>query len=69
MAIDINKLTKEDIGKWVRYTSTPKDEAGRIKSWNEKWVFVVYKCDGDWDDYKNYTAAATDPKDLTFFCE
>ncbi len=67
MAVDISKLLKGDIGKWVRYHSNPKDEAGRIKSWNDIFVFVVYKCGGDWDNYQNYTAAATRPEDLTLY--
>ena len=49
-------------GMWVLYE--PKGEIGRVKSTNEKWVFVVYNCDGQWDDYNNYTAAATKPDDL-----
>lgn len=70
MPIDISKLSKKDIGRWVRYSSSPKDEAGRIKSWNDIFVFVVYNCDEDdedWDNYQNYTAAATKPEDLTLF--
>lgn len=59
-------LTKEDIGKWVEYHRHSKQEIGRIKSWNDKWVFVVYRCDGNWDDFLNYTAAATSPEDLSF---
>ena len=58
----ISELNKSDIGCWVEYW--PKQEIGRIKSWNEKWIFVVYNCDNDWDDFKNFTAAATDPKEL-----
>ena len=60
----LDELTKEDIGKWVLYL--PKNERGRIKSWNDLFVFVVYKCANNWDDYKNYTAATTKAEDLRF---
>lgn len=67
MAIDISTLTAEDKGRWVEYQSSTGDkERGRIKSWNTKVVFVVYKCDGVWDNFRNYTAAATNPKELNF---
>ncbi len=68
MSIDIKKLTEADIGREVKYK--PKHitalEQGRIKFFNDTWVFVVYHCDNDWDNYWNYTAAPTDPKDLIF---
>lgn len=65
--MDIQNLTKEHIGKWVKYTpSAGESEVGRIKSWNDRWVFVVYNCDHNWSDYQDYTAAATNPKDLIF---
>jgi hypothetical protein len=38
----------------------------RNKSWNERFVYVVYRCGGHWDDYANYTAAPTLPEDLEF---
>ena len=64
--IDIKSLTKDDIGKWVKYTDFSKTEIGKIKSWNDKFIFVVYSCDGNWNKFKNYTAAATSPRDLVF---
>ncbi len=67
MGLRIEKLSKSDKGAWVSYKSHGSpDEKGRIKSFNDRWVFVVYNCDDDWDNYNNYTAAATDPRDLTF---
>lgn len=39
-------------------------EKGIVKSVTEAGVFVVYNCGGDWDNYRNYTAALTNPKDL-----
>ena len=48
------------VGKWVVY----QNEKGRIKSWNSKFVFVVYKCADDWDNFENYTGCATKRSDL-----
>ncbi len=63
--IKIEELTEEQVGSEVIYTDgVGNKESGRIKSWNDKWIFVVYNCAGEWDNYQDYTAAATDPKDL-----
>lgn len=61
------KLTIKDIGKWVIYKPELENERGRIKSFNNKRqiAWVVYKCDGDWANYGDYTAAATKFEDLT----
>ena len=65
--IDVKLLEKKDEGKWVIYTnSVGKKEEGKIKSWNEKWIFVVYNCADEWDNYRDYTAAATNPNDLSW---
>jgi hypothetical protein len=65
--VAIENLTVRDIGRWVRYVpSAGKSEFGRIKSWNDKFVFVVYNCAGNWDAFTDYTAAATKPEDLEF---
>jgi hypothetical protein len=65
--IAINSLTAKDIGRWVVYSPTAHHrERGRIKSWNAHVVFVVYQCDDKWDDYQQYTAQATSPRDLEF---
>lgn len=67
MAIGIQQLKQSDIGRRVLYVPQHgNSEAGRIKSWNDKFIFVVYKCDEDWDNYQNYTAAGTKPEDLRF---
>ena len=60
----------KDVGRWVRYcpTSGPR-ETGRIKWWNDKWIFVVYHCEEKWGEYQGYTGCATDPKDLEFIRE
>ncbi len=63
--IDIRQLTDEDIGREVFYTNgVGNKEFGKLKSWNYKWVFVVYHCANDWDHFQDYTGAATDPNDL-----
>ena len=64
-SIDIKKLSHDDIGKWVVYEGhAGEKEIGRIKSWNWKYIFVVYKCDKNWHRFEEYTAAATDPTQL-----
>lgn len=65
--VKIKDLKQNDVGRWVRYTpQVGNEEIGRIKSWNEKFIFVVYKCDNQWERFQDFTAAATDPADLTF---
>ncbi len=66
--MNISDLTQKDIGKWVFYDTYGEKEIGKIKSYNDKWIFVVYHCADNWDDYTNYTAAATNASQLTF-CE
>ena len=63
--IDVDRLTETDVGRWVEYCPSAGLK-GRIKSWNERWIFVVYHCDDNWPDYQNYTGAATEPNDLNF---
>ena len=63
--INIKELTKADVGRWVEYqNSYGQIEKGKIKSWNNKYIFVVYHCDDKWDNFQDYTAAATKPEDL-----
>ena len=65
----IPDLKPEHVGRWVRYRDAhfPDQSAdGRIKSWNDRTVFVVYKCDNQWDRFADFTAAGTSPTDLTF---
>jgi len=65
--IDLKKLSDKDIGKWVWYVTPHGDvEIGKLKCWNDKFVFVVYKCAGEWYRFKDYTGNATNPKDLEF---
>lgn len=66
--IDIARLKGVHIGRWVVYTDqiAKISQEGRIKSWNDQYIFVVYHCDKDWIHFQNYTAAATDPRHLRF---
>jgi len=65
--IKIKNLTEKDIGRWVIYDDKVRPpEKGRIKSWNDKYIFVVYKCNGEWDRFQDFTGVATNPADLEF---
>jgi len=63
-------MEKLKVGQKVHYTNLAnkvKIENGIIKSIPEhttESVFVVYNCRGEWKDYKNYTAALTNLRDL-----
>ena len=43
-----------------------KKELGKIKSYNSIFIYVVYKCAGEWDRFKAYTGIPTDPNMLNF---
>ena len=64
--IHLPDLTPADVGRWVVYKDRfdSKPDVGRIKSWNQKFIFIVYRCDGNWDQFEKYTGVATDPADL-----
>lgn len=65
--ISVSNLRSEDRGRWVEYTGgAGEKERGRLKSWNQHFIFVVYKCDGQWNRYSDFTGQATDPSDLRF---
>jgi len=65
--IRIEDLTQKDIGRWVVYNDGIRQpEKGRIKSWNDKYIFVVYNCNGEWDRFQDFTGVATNPEDLEF---
>ncbi len=63
----IKKLIDDDIGRWVTYTN---GDTGKIKEFdNEAEIaWVIYKCNGNWDmdQWKEYTAEATQYDDLFF---
>lgn len=65
--IDIAQLTEEDVGRWVTYTGgAGETEKGKLKSWNDQFIFIVYKCDGQWNRFFDFTGVATSPDDLTW---
>lgn len=66
--IRISELTKDHIGKWVIYDDGfEKPEKGKIKSWNDEYIFVVYDRPGrDMSKFFSYTGVATKPEDLNF---
>jgi hypothetical protein len=41
-----------------------KIENGIVKAIPTNGAFVVYHCNGDWDNYQDYTAQLTDIEDL-----
>jgi hypothetical protein len=63
----LDSLTDADRGRFVIYSVLPAHvERGRIKTWNDRFIYVVYRCDGRWDDYEQFTAAPTLPENLIF---
>jgi len=65
--IKIKDLRKKDIGRWVTYQALDGHrEEGKLKSWNDRFIFVVYNCNYEWDRFKDFTGAATRPEDLYF---
>lgn len=65
--IDIKALTEEDAGRRVKYTGgAGETEFGMIKSWNEHSIFVVYKCNHEWERFQDFTGQSTRPEDLEF---
>jgi len=68
--IDVFELKQTDKGRWVKFKCGNFDEKiGRIKSWNDLHIFVVYHCDDDWENYADYTAEATHGSRLEFIEE
>jgi hypothetical protein len=64
--IHIHDLSLGDIGRWVEYRSHNRVEFGRLKSWNNSFIFVVFKCDEQWDRYWDFTGQSVNPEDLEF---
>jgi len=59
------KISDAQKGQWVEYQaggSAP--EVGRIKTWDDTHIFVVYSCAHDWDRYEEFTGVATAPGTL-----
>jgi hypothetical protein len=65
--INIDKLTSADVGRWVSYCTLPlQRNHGPIKGWTKQFVYVVFRCDGNWEDFADYTAAPTLAEYLDF---
>lgn len=68
--IDIAKIS---VGDKVCYQPDHYLESGNFENgivkevpdWSTDSVRVVYNCAGDWKNYKNYTSALTNVRDLT----
>ena len=64
--INVSSLTEADRGRWVEYCPPwGEPQRGRIQSWTNTLVNVVFRC-GNWDDYQNYPGARSLPEHLTF---
>lgn len=68
MVPTIQDLKESDIGRMVNYKPNMENEFGKILKFNNQTqtAWVVYKCNEDWDNYQNYTAASTKYSDLYF---
>jgi len=65
--IHISELITADKGRWVRLKNfSGKNGTGRIKSWNDSFIFVVFQCDNDWENYADYTGEAVNCSNLEF---
>jgi len=65
--IKLDQLKESDKGRDVIYYPGYGDkEIGRLKSWNDHNIFVVFHCNGEWDRYQEYTGQSTKPEHLTF---
>jgi len=66
----IIKLQEKNIGDWIIYSDGFKNERGKIKSFDNsmKAAWVVYNANNNWDGnhWKDYTAACTNYRDLSF---
>lgn len=54
------------VGEDVHYVGHNKTENGRVKEidYGQQTAFVVYHCNNDWNNYRNYTATLTNLSDL-----
>jgi hypothetical protein len=64
-------LTQKDIGRWMIYTPPYSINGegcikGRLKQYNASYCFVVFKCDGNWLRYWEYTGVCCSPRSLEF---
>ncbi len=66
--VRLNKICQADISRYVKYYSKYGygSEVGRIKGFNKAWIYVVYQCDDNWENYQDYTGIATSASYLSF---
>jgi len=60
---------KSDEGRYVIYQNDGggREELGRIKTvQSDEYAFIVYNCNKEWRNYKNYTAARTHITNVRF---
>lgn len=59
----------EKLGLNVFYRTGTNDRviSGKIKSWNDEFIFVVFNCDNQWDRWMDFTAEACKPEDLVLY--
>jgi hypothetical protein len=63
-------MINDQIGRWVKYTDgVGRSEYGRVKSANSRFVFVVFKCDNQWDRFQDFTGCACNPENLILMPE
>lgn len=70
LKIDIGKLKIGDKVSYQpeHYKADNKYENGKVKEipdHTEDSIRVVYNCGGNWDNFKDYTSALTNIRDLT----
>jgi hypothetical protein len=67
MPIRIEDLRPDQIGAWVNYVRENREpQRGRVKYWNQRFVFVVFDCANQWDRFTDFVAAPMNPEDLEF---
>lgn len=52
---------------WYRTGVDGIVKPGKIKSWNDSYIFVVFNCDNKWDKWMDYTAEACEPEKLVLY--
>ena len=68
LSVRLDQLSDRDIGRWIVWTDPNLGtvQKGRLKSWNELFCFVVFKCNDDWIRFENYSAEACAPRECRF---
>ncbi len=67
MAIDLTKCSEADVGRWVRFDYQHGESVyGKFRYSSEKYAFVVFSCNSDWDNFQAYTSESCDPEQCTF---